>query len=104
MHDDDGPEHPTRGVAAMAGAAMAVVCCAAGPRLVAAASSLTLGLVLAVGAGLAALVVLTALVIGARRRAQRPGIPQAIGRCSRACRRSGLDAALARLTAPVAST
>jgi hypothetical protein len=66
MHDHHGPDTRT-GVAAIAGVAVGVVCCAAVPLVVAVASSLALGAVLGVGAGIAALVALIALVVGERR-------------------------------------
>jgi hypothetical protein len=60
-------EPPSPGVAALGVAVVAVACCAAGPLIVAVVSSVALGLVLGIGAGVASLVGLTALVIAVRR-------------------------------------
>jgi hypothetical protein len=77
MHDHhDGADTSQTGFAAIVGVAVAVVCCAAAPLLVAVASSLALGAVLGVGAGVVALVALTALAIGARRRRTPAVSPQ----------------------------
>jgi Flp pilus assembly protein TadB len=60
------------GLAALAVAAFAMLCCAAVPVLAALAGSLAIGVVLGVGAGLAAAVLLTVALV-ARMRRRRTG-------------------------------
>jgi hypothetical protein len=71
--NDHGTETPRSGVAAIGVGAFAVARCAAGPLLVAVVSSAALGIVLGVGAGVAALVALAAATRRRRRPAVYPG-------------------------------
>jgi hypothetical protein len=64
----EGPKTP---VAAMSVGVVAIACCAGGPLLAAALSSVALGTALGAGAGVVALIAMTAaIVVRARRRAR----------------------------------
>jgi hypothetical protein len=68
MQGSHGRDTLASGVAVITAAAGVVACCTAGPVLLGVASSLALGALVGLSAGVATLIALTALVIGTRRR------------------------------------
>ena len=72
---NEGETRSKGGLAAVGLGALAVVCCAGGPLIVALIGGIALGTVFGVGAGVLAVSLLAALVIGRVRGRRAPGAP-----------------------------